>query len=132
VRVPRDPGPVRDLPSVAPITGQQLNKDRGRVLVDRLVTIRGPKADFGSFSHGGAGASDDWWEARFVSDNTLQDQPIRLLPCKLLQVAESLHARQRWGGDTARFRVSGLITNYKGKQYLLLRKVVVERDMGQF
>ena len=61
--------------------------------------------------------------ARFESDNTLADEPIRLLPCKLLQKAK------RRGG---RLRISGEITRYQGRRYLLLRKVLPERRMGQF
>ena len=77
-------------------------------------------------------AQDQWWLARFESDNTLQDQPVRLLPCKLLELAEKdtgYHAR---GQKTYRARVSGVLTRYEGWRYLLLRKLVKEREMGAF
>jgi len=109
---------IRIAPSVAPRGGRdQLDEDRGEMRVDRLVTI----------------AQDDkgeWWEARFESDNTLQDQPVRLLPCKKLEEAERIVSRTK--GTTSRLRISGEITHYKEHRYLLLRKVILERDMGQF
>jgi hypothetical protein len=132
VHVPRDPGPPSAAPSVAPSVAPQLSEDRGEMRIDRLVVISGPHADYDAFMRAGPGDSEGWWAARFVSDNTLQDQPVRLLPCRLLMVAEKLHAERRRAGKTARFRVSGIITQYKGGQYMLLRKAVVERDLGQF
>ena len=73
---------------------------------------------------------DGWWQAVFVADNTLQEAPVRLLPCEMLEQAEN--AVIVGGGQTARYRISGEVTEYKGKQYLLLRKRLVEHDMGQF
>ena len=55
---------------------------------------------------------------------------MRLLPCKLLEEAE-----RRAAGATlkqAKFRVSGRITQYKGRRYLLLSKLLRVREMGQF
>ena len=70
-----------------------------------------------------------WWLARFESDNTLADAPVRLLPCRLLEQA-------RTAADEAEeppvFRVSGEVTRYKGRRYLLLRKLLQERDLQQF
>ncbi|MFW5817689.1 MAG: hypothetical protein ACOCWV_04025 [Planctomycetota bacterium] len=72
----------------------------------------------------------DWWEARFVSDNTLTDRPARLLPNRLRERAEDL---AKTTADRGRlFTVSGEITHYKGRRYLLIRKLFVKRDMGQF
>jgi hypothetical protein len=69
-----------------------------------------------------------WWLARFESDNTLSDEPVRLLPCKLLERARAM-AMGSDGGLI--FRVSGELTRYKGRSYLLLRKVLRERDLGR-
>jgi hypothetical protein len=66
---------------------------------------------------------DGWREVRFKSDNTLLEPPLRLLPCSPLERAEE------YGGL---LHISGIVTGYKGQRYLLLRKVVRERDMGQF
>lgn len=119
VDVPQDSGPVKAAPSVAPAGAGQLDEDRGEVRADRTAVIE-------------LDADGRWWQARFISDNTLQDQPVRLLPCKLLEVAVRQAARYRRAGKTARMKISGVISRYKGMQYMLLRKVVVDRDMGQF
>ncbi len=116
--VPADAGEVTPIASVAPAADrEQLSEDRGNMRIDRLVGLVMDE-------------SSEWWEARFVSDNTLQDQPVRLLPCALLEDAERLTARQR--SRTVPLRISGQISQYKGRRYLLLRKVFIEHDLGQF
>ncbi|MHC4295509.1 MAG: hypothetical protein ACYSTL_07975 [Planctomycetota bacterium] len=118
VVVPYDPVEVTISESVAPAAGRpQLDEDRGDMRIDRLVTVV-----FNS--------EEQWWEARFRSDNTLQDQPIRLLPCKLLEDAEKTTTSAK--RITIPVRITGEVTRYKGREYLLLRKVLRERDMGQF
>jgi hypothetical protein len=99
-------------PSVAPKPAGQDRaiRHRGPTVVDRVVTILPP---------GPAG----WRMSRFISDNTLLEPPLLLLPCHMLEYAEKL------GG---KLRVSGLVTKYHGRRFLLLRKVLRERDMGQF
>jgi len=98
-----------DTQSVAPPPEEQAAPDRPGIVVDRLVrAVRG--------------ADGPWWEVRFESDNTLSERPLRLLPCRLLEQA------QRAPG---RIVITGEITFYKGRTYLLLRKVLPERDMGQ-
>jgi len=118
VLLPTERGKVARAESVAPAAGrEQLNEDRGEMRIDRLVTIFPDEAG-------------EWWQGRFESDNTLQDQPMRLLPCRKLQEAERLVAARK--RKTLRLRITGQITQYKGRQYLLLRKLLPERDMGQF
>lgn len=67
-----------------------------------------------------------WLQVHFESDNTLDDEPLRLLPATILEKAE----RNNLTG--VKVRVSGIIAQYQGRQYLLLRKVTLERQMGQF
>lgn len=64
-----------------------------------------------------------WREARFVSDNTLRDPPLRLLPCRTLQFIQEV---------TQRVLASGQVTRYRGRAYLLLRKAIPQRNMRQF
>jgi hypothetical protein len=82
----------------------------GDILIDRVVRIA-------------RGADGQWMEARFEADNSLLERPLPLLPCRLLEKAEAL---------TGKVRITGVIRRYKGQDYLLLRKVIAERDMGQF
>jgi len=71
-----------------------------------------------------------WWLARYEADNTLRDQPVRLLPCRLLGRAEELCSGP--AGETRAFRVSGEVTVYRGRHYLLLRKLIEQRQLGRF
>lgn len=105
-------------PSVAPSRYEDpLPVGRGSMVVDRLAYIvpQGQR---------------DWWEIRFLSDNTLREPPMRLLPSKMLERAQRLGVSKN--RSAVLLRVSGQMTEYQGKSYLLLRKVLVERDMGQF
>ncbi len=75
-------------------------------------------------------AGGTWWSLAF--ENRGQEasrKPVRLLPSRLLETAIALS-----GGGTRGvvFSVTGEITTYRGQNYLLIRKVVVRRDMGNF
>lgn len=89
---------------------------RARMVVDRLARIVPT----------GRGR---WKMARFESDNTLAEPPIRLLPCELLEEANSLAGG---GNSYIVVRISGEITVYRGRRYLLLRKLLKEREMDVF
>lgn len=107
---------VEQQQSVAPIAGAA-EPTRRSAVVDRTVHIvDDPKRR--------------WAEARFVGDNTLREPPMRLLPCILLDRARQLQSKM--GQRDRKFRISGEVTHYRGRRYLLLRKVLLERDMGQF
>ena len=102
-------------PSVAPgATGEVLPAARGKMVADRTVRLL----------LAGVGV---WKEARFEADNTLREPPIRMLPCHMLERAE------RFGSaGTVKLRITGEITHYRGRRYLLLRKLLRVRDLGQF
>jgi hypothetical protein len=108
VTVPARPVVGPDHPSVAPVTGKPIWSDQVWMIVDRLVRVLRDKR----------GA---WYEVHFESDNTLREAPVRVLPSSLLENVE----------DGQKFRISGIITLYKGKRYILLRKALRERPMGQ-
>lgn len=96
-------------PVVSPGVPPPVAAPPGDILIDRTVRIvrRG---------------EGQWSEARFEADNTLQEQPMPLLPCHLLERAEGMEGK---------VRITGVIRRYKGREYLLLRKAFAERDMGQ-
>ena len=114
----RPADPVQPAPSIAPRGGRPVERtlqaDQRRLIMDRLVRLL----------PAGVGK---WKEARFEGDNTLVEPPLRLIPCGMLERVEAKAA----GGRT-KFTVSGLVTRYKGRQYLLLRKANPARDLGQF
>ncbi len=85
-------------------------RGRGNMIVDRLVRVLPDPAS-------------DWWEVRFEADNSLDEAPLSVLPGRFLQTA------QRLGG---KLRATGEMTHYKGHSYILLRKVLPERQLGQF
>lgn len=81
------------------------------IIVDRLVTIQ----------PAGVGK---WCDATFEADNTLREPPARLLPCRMLNWVAKVRRSDR-------LRITGEITSYKGRRFLLLRKAIVERPLGQ-
>jgi hypothetical protein len=106
-------------PSVAPLPkADVLLPGRAWAVVDRIVTVI-------------PAGRDGWVRVRFESDNTLREPPMRLLPCGMLRKAERMGATTG-RGKTARLRVSGVTTFYSGERFLLLRKVLRERDLGRF
>ncbi|MFB3894101.1 MAG: hypothetical protein ACE15C_19025 [Phycisphaerae bacterium] len=124
-------------PSVAPARAVELPASKSTYVADRLVRITEQKST--------------WWTAVFESDNNLQEPPLRLAPCLSLHRAEILvtggvqpHLSDRGMRDmrkrgamgdepkSIRFRISGEILTYKGCRYLLLRKCMLDWDMGQF
>lgn len=123
-----DPGlPIQTVPvmpdslktkSVAPTGPSVLPVARGEMVADRLVRlVRDPQGK--------------WWLAAFEADNTLQEPPMRLLPCGMLAKAQAKAAGAR-PGRMRILRVSGMVTRYAGNRYLLLRKAIVELNLGQF
>jgi len=112
--LPDSPKPA----SVAPTGPAVLPVARGEMVADRLVRIV-------------PDPQGRWWIAAFEADNILQEPPMRLLPCEMLAKAKALAGEAR-PGRMRIFRVSGKVTRYEGDRYLLLRKVLVELNLGQF
>lgn len=96
---------------------RQTIKPKHSMVIDRVVRILPEQ-------------KEGWWSAYFEGDNTLQEPPIRILPGRMLERAEALVTGSR--GVAVRFRVSGMVTEYNGKQYLVLCKLLQEHDLGQF
>lgn len=109
--------PVDAQPSVSPALAQQLPQAFGTMVVDRVAYLALEQ-------------ESGWWMIRFAADNTLQERPMRLLPCSQLSQAQRLFSDQL--KRVVKLRISGEITRYKGKEYLLIRKVIRLREMGQF
>jgi hypothetical protein len=75
--------------------------------------------------------SADGQQMEFTFDTdgkAMQDPPLVILPnLKLMQMENAVTASSR----DLRFRVSGMVTEYKGRNYVLLDKVVVVPDIDQ-
>ena len=115
---------MRDVPdeplkstAVAPTDARPLDLPPTMMIVDRLIRIQPSRVD-------------GWLEARFIGDNRLTEPPMRLLPSARLGEAEKWLEQAH--GQTIRLRLSGEITEFRGRRYLLLRSVIPERQMGQF
>ncbi len=104
--------------SVAPDDedAQVYHPGRGNMVVDRIIIVM-------------ATGEGKWMEAAFESDNTGNEPPLRLLPSSMLAEAERLTAAKPM--EAVRFHVSGEITEYKSRRYLLIRKLIEYRDMGR-
>lgn len=114
---PESSAEVDPVESVSPAVARQLPQAFGMMVADRVVYLSiDPKSG--------------WATVRFIADNTVQEQPIRLLPNQLALQARDFSKTKT--GRAVRLRVSGELTRYKGNQYLLLRKVLRERQMNQF
>ncbi len=105
-------------PSVAPVPDNDFSPTYNNMVVDRLgYVVRDERGE--------------WWQVRFDADNTLREPPVRLLPCEKLETKiEKLISDSK--GNIVKLRVTGEITYYKGRRYMLIRKALRERDMGQF
>lgn len=68
------------------------------------------------------------WTFVFEADGgSLAEPPVLLHPCRLLEVMETAAAKAT---RPIKFRVSGQITKYQARTYMLLRKVLVAYDLG--
>jgi hypothetical protein len=118
------PAPPPDRPatepheeSVAPAKTEPLPAGERDLIADRTVRIVRSR-------------DGRWYEVRFVGDNTLREPPMRALPSTLLDKAVALMNRP--GMTNMKFRITGEVVRYKGRRYLLLRRLIEYRDMGQF
>ncbi len=69
-----------------------------------------------------------WWVFHFESDNpAFPEPPMKLLPNQAL---ERMVRESRGGMEPVVFIVTGEVTDFKGENYLLPRKVLRKRDMG--
>ncbi len=73
-------------------------------------------------------SSNDFWLFVFESDGkALADPPIKILPNRWLEKMEADVAASR---ESLIFRISGEVTTYRGQNFILLRKVLIEREPG--
>ncbi len=71
---------------------------------------------------------DKYWLFVFESDGkSLLEPPIAILPSKLLEIVEQTLQKS---SQPVKFRISGQVTRYQNKNYLLLRKVLIDLSKG--
>lgn len=106
-----------NIKSVAPAGKAPLSRGREHLVIDRIARIIKP-------------ADSKWFEAHFESDNTLREPPYFILPNSKL--GEAIRINSKLGRSNTKFRISGEVTYFQGKRYLLITKVFVQRNMRQF
>jgi hypothetical protein len=117
--------PVADAPAidatsgkgaVAPTAPQITVVREGSFLVDRTGRLQ-------------RSADGQQMEFHFDTDGkTLKDPPVVVLPnLKLMQMENAVTGSSR----DLRFRITGMVTEYRGRNYVLLEKVVVVPDAVQ-
>ncbi|MHC4718478.1 MAG: hypothetical protein ACYS5V_16020 [Planctomycetota bacterium] len=98
--------------SVAP-PGRAVPIGPSRMIVHRLARLT-------------QSACPGWYALSFVSDNTVQDPPMRVLPNLNLEQIEKLSGGGKVAG--AVFHVTGDIETYRNTDYILLRNVIRKRN----
>ena len=92
------------------------------ILADRIGFIR----DMGQ------GAESTWREVSFVLDalgRTEAKISLRLLPCETLEQAQRQQSAEL---DRLRFKIAGIVTEYKGERYLLPQRATRVYSYGNF
>jgi len=102
--------------AIAPGAPQMQVMREGTFLVDRTGRLT-------------RAASGDAWEFTFESDGrSMKDPPVIILPnLKLMAMENAIKSSTR----DLRFRVTGMVTEYGGRNYVLLEKVIVVPDAVQ-
>jgi len=70
-------------------------------------------------------STNDDGQPVFVLDaigRNLQQTPFRLLPCQALEYAQHKQSQEP---DQLRFKIAGIVTNYKGQNFLLLQRAIL-------
>jgi hypothetical protein len=116
--LPDPPAPDRTtgVAAVAPGADQMPVIREGSYIVDRTGRLT-------------KSADGQQFEFNFESDGrALKDPPVVILPnLKLMAMENAVNGSNR----DLRFRVTGMVTEYKGRNYVLLEKVVVVPDVMQ-
>ncbi len=112
-RVEGQPPVAATEPSVSPSRQDQPLLPDGTTIADRVGRI--------------VRRQNGWYFVFESEAKVLREPPLQILPNKDLETMEIQSAN---GTRPVRFRVSGEVTEYRGANHLLLRKVLVVHDLG--
>jgi hypothetical protein len=116
-------GPQRE--GREPAGGAEAQKGFGRMLVDQVGLIESPNLP-------SSNPKSSWGGFVFSPDAfgwSIGRTRYELLPCSVLEQALQ---RQAASPDPLRFNVAGLVTEFKGKRYLLLQRAIRAYGYGNF
>ncbi|MEI8196876.1 MAG: hypothetical protein WCI73_13330, partial [Phycisphaerae bacterium] len=112
-----NPTVVPAVPGVAPAQPPVLRLREGQSIFDRVGRLVKDE-------------KTQQWLFAFESDGKeMKDPPITLVPSKMLEAMEDASAK---GTKSIRFKISGEITEYHGKNYLYIKFMQTVRDLNQF
>ena len=126
---PNNAGPKPLQPVVNP---PDIDKTTGKAAIAPAATTQQLRREgdwirdkVGRLTKGSDGQS---WEFTFDADGrSMQDPPVVILPnLKLMQMENAVSGSNR----DLKFRITGMVTEYKGRNYVLLEKAMVESDTG--
>lgn len=86
----------------------------------------------GFIRESGRRAQDTWRKVSFVLDALGRTEPknsLQVLPCQALEQAQR---RQSAAPEMLRFKITGIVTSFKGKDYLLLQRATRVYSHGNF
>lgn len=87
---------------------------------------------YGFIHDAGQQTQSTWHQVSFVPDSLGRKESktsLRLLPCQALELAQH---KQSAAPDPLRFKIAGIITRYKGEDYLLLQRATRVYSHGNF
>mgnify|MGYP006957786005 CR=1 FL=1 len=102
------------------------------VRIEQLEEKLELKQDFAMADRGGFIVRQKENQYIFTFDSMgrkIQKYSIMLLPCQALELAQKEQSMQP---NTLRFKISGIITRYKGQHYLLLQQATPSYSHGNF
>ncbi len=73
-----------------------------------------------------------WYVAGFIGDNSMREPPMRVHPSSLLQKAIYFNGLIGRDTYTRNVIVTGEVSEYEGRKYLLIRKLLRQRNLGRF
>lgn len=103
------------------------DKIKSRPVQDSILADK-----YGFIRDAGQETESTWRQVRFALDALGRKETtisFRLLPCQALELAQS---KQSAEPDPLRFKIAGIITKYKGKDYLLLHRATRVYSHGNF
>ena len=124
------PAATQPSPLAEPPTGQAIDKTSGRGAVapnaPAVAVMREGTYIIDRLGH--LGHTPDGTQAQFIFNSdgkTLKDPPVLILPNQTLQKMEDI---VKSVNRDVPFRITGMVTEYRGRNYILLEKVLIPNE----